>query len=226
MKLGYDPNSFGIIGLGRFGTSLALELAEAGKDVVVLEIEESKLAPVKDVIEHVFPVDQITKDVLIDSGVAHCGTVIVCIGKDIESNILATLHVIELGIPRVIAKANSEDHGRVLEKIGAEVVFPEVESGKRLARSLISLRTLDFLELDKDISITEIKLSSRYGGKTLGEIDFRKRFHLNIIAITRKEKTIIELTADFVLQEGDEMVVIGRNEHIAMFEKENAHSKS
>lgn len=222
MKPGHDPNSFGVIGLGRFGTALALELAGAGKDVVVLEIDESKLAPVKDVIEHIHPVDQITREVLEESGISHCGTVVVCIGKDIESNILVTLNVIELGVPRVIAKANSDDHGRVLEKIGAEVIYPEVDSGIRLAKSLVSLRTLDFLELEDDISVTEIKLSSRYGGKTIAGINFRNRFHLNIIALTREDKTLVDITADLTLQENDELVVIGRNEDIATFEKANA----
>jgi trk system potassium uptake protein len=221
-KTGHDSNSFGIIGLGRFGTSLALELVNAGKDVVVLEIDESKLNAVKGKIEHIHPVDEINHEVLMESGISHCGTVIVCIGKDIESNILATLHVIELGVPRVIAKASNEDHGRVLQKIGAEVVFPEVEMGNRLAKSLVSLRTLDFLELDEDISITEIKLSRHFDGKTLHELNFRKRYNLNIIALTHEDKTNVNILPETLLNEDDEIVVIGRNEDIAQFEKMNS----
>lgn len=156
---GHDANSFGIIGLGKFGLALAKELVKAGRDVVVLEKDESKLDVVKGMIEHLYPIEQITQDILVDTGISHCGTVVVCIGKDIESNILTTLNLLELGIPRVISKAMSEDHGRVLRKIGAEVVFPETEMGLRLARSLITLRTLDFLELAEDISIAEVLLS-------------------------------------------------------------------
>ena len=219
---GHDVNSFGIIGLGRFGTALALELVKAGKDVVVLEIDESKLNAVKDIIEHIYPVDEITQDILIDSGISHCGTVIVCIGKDIESNILVTLNVLELGVPRVIAKANSDDHGRVLKKIGAEVIYPEVEMGVRLAKSLVTLRTLDFLELDEDISISEILLSKHFDNKTVDQLNFRKRFKLNIIAITHEEKTEVDISPDTLLFTNDEIVVIGRNEDLKQFQDYNS----
>jgi trk system potassium uptake protein TrkA len=219
---GHDINSFGIIGLGKFGTALAVELVKSGKDVVVLEKDESKLDAVKDLIEHVYPIDQITQDVLIDSGISHCGTVIVCIGKDLESNILTTLNLLELGIPRVIAKANSDDHGRVLKKIGAEVVFPETEMGLRLAKSLITLRTLEFLELDEDISISEILLSKHFDQKTIEQMNFRKRFKLNIIAITHEEKTEVDISPDTILYKNDEIVVIGRNEHLKEFQDYNS----
>ena len=219
---GYDINSFGIIGLGNFGTALALELVKSGKDVVVLEKDEWKLETVKGVIEHVYPVEQITEDILIDTGISHCGTVIVCIGKDIESNILTTLNVIELGIPRVIAKANSDDHGRVLKKIGAEVVSPESDMGVRLAKSLVSLRTLEFLELDDDISISEIKLSKHFDNKSIDQLNFRNRFKLNIIAITHEETTEVDITADTMLYMDDEIVVIGRNEHLKEFQDYNS----
>ncbi|MHC1692662.1 MAG: TrkA family potassium uptake protein [Sphaerochaetaceae bacterium] len=222
MKTGNDPNSFGIIGLGRFGLSLAQELVKAGKDVVVLEIDPAKLESVKGLIEHVYPVDQINREILFESGVAHCGTVVVCIGKDIESNILATLNVIEAGVPRVIAKANSLDHGKVLEKIGAEVVYPETEMGARLAKSLISLKTVDFLELANDISITEIGVSSKFSGKTIAEINIRKKYRLNIIALTHEGKTTVNITPDLMLHAGDQVVVIGENSDIGVFGKANS----
>ena len=219
---GHDPNSFGIIGLGKFGTALALSLAESGKEVVVLEKEEVKLDEIKHLIEHVYPVNQITEDILIDTGISHCATVIVCIGKDIESNILTKLNLLEMGIPRVISKANSDDHGRVLRKIGAEVVFPETEMGVRLAKSLVTLRTLDFLELDEDISLSEIRLSKHFDGKRVDQVNIRKRYRLNIIALTHDEKTNIDITAETMLQENDEIVVIGRNEDLKAFQEYNS----
>ena len=213
----HDINAFGIIGLGRFGTALALELAKAKKRVVVLDIDEGKLGQVKDYITNAHIVSTINKEILEESGISHCGTVIVCIGKDIESNILATLHVIECEVPRVISKAMNDDHQRVLEKIGAEVILPETDSGIKLAKSLLTVRSLDFLELDDDISITEVPLSAKFDGKTIGEVNFRAKFHLNIIALTRDEKTLVEIGAETELKDLDEIVVIGKNDDISKF---------
>jgi trk system potassium uptake protein TrkA len=124
----------------------------------------------------------------------------------------------ELGIPRVISKAMNDDHGRVLRKIGAEVIYPETEMGVRLARSLITLRTLDFLELAEDITISEVLLSKHFDNKSIDQLNFRKRFKLNIIAVTHNDKTEVDLTADTMLYQNDEIVVIGRNEDLHRFQ--------
>ena len=221
MKKKFDKNAFGIIGLGRFGTAVAIELAKAKKSVIVLDIDEEKLSAVKDYITHAHIVNGINKNVLEESGISQCSTVIVCIGKDIESNILATLNVLECNVPRVLAKAMSEDHGRVLEKIGAEVIFPEVDSGICLAKSLSTLRTLDFLELEDEISITEISLGPAFDGKSIAELNFRAKYKLNIIALTRDEKTDVNIDAHMILKELDDLVVIGHNDDIANFAKAN-----
>ena len=221
MKREFDPDAYGIIGLGRFGLSLALELTEAGKHVIVLEIEAEKLDAVKDQIENIYPVKAITADVLNESGISHCHTAIVCIGKDIESNILVTMSLLELGIPSVIAKATSPNHGKVLERIGAEAVFPEVEMGARLARSLVSTGTLDFLELCDDFSIANIPLSDTFANQTVADLNLRKRFHLNIIVVIRNEKAISEILPDLTLLADDVLVVGGTNEAIKKFEKAN-----
>lgn len=221
MKKEFDPDAYGIIGLGRFGLSLAMELTKAGKHVIVLEIEAEKLDAVKDQIENIYPVKAITTDVLNESGISHCQTAIVCIGKDIESNILVTMSLLELGIPRVIAKATSPNHGKVLERIGAEAVFPEVEMGSRLARSLVSTGTLDFLELCEDFSIANISITSVFSNQTVADINLRKRYHLNIIVVVRNEKAISEIVPELMLLENDVLVVGGTNEAIKRFEKAN-----
>ncbi len=221
MKSEFDLDAYGIIGLGKFGLSLALALTEAGKDVIVLEIEEEKLDAVKDKLSNLYPVTSITQDVLRESGVAHCGTVIICIGKDLESNILATMNALELKIPRVIAKASSVDHGRVLEKIGAEAIYPEVDMGVRLAHSLVSTGTLDFLELCDDFSIANIYISESFVDQTIEELNIRKKYHLNIIVVLRDDKAISEITPDLVLKTEDILVVGGTNDAIKKFEKAN-----
>jgi trk system potassium uptake protein TrkA len=221
VKKKFDKNAFGIIGLGRFGTAVAIELAKAKKSVIVLDIDEEKLGAVKDYITHAHIVNGINKNVLEESGISECSTVIVCIGKDIESNILATLNVLECNVPRVLAKAMNDDHGRVLEKIGAEVIYPEVDSGIRLAKSLSTLRSLDFLELEDEISITEISLGPAFDGKSIAEVNFRAKYKLNIIALTRNEKTEVNIDANMILKELDDLVVIGHNDDIANFAKAN-----
>ncbi len=221
MKKEFDNDAYGIIGLGRFGLSLALELKKAGKQVIVLEIEEEKLNAVKDQFENIYPVKAVTEEVLQESGVAHCRTAIVCIGKDIESNILVTMSLLELGIPRVISKATSANHGKVLEHLGAEAVFPEVEMGERLAHSLVSTGTLDFLELCEDFSIANITLTDKLTNQSVNDLNFRKRFHLNIIVIIREGKAISEVLPDSVLLSGDILVVGGTNEAIRKFEQAN-----
>ncbi len=212
-----DRNAYGIIGLGLFGTALALELVHAGKHVIVLDNDEEKLNGVKDEITSAHLVSVITGEVLQDSGISDCGTVVIAIGRDIESNILATLMVKEVGVPRVISKAMSDAHGRVLEKIGAEIILPERDSALRLSRSLLTLRTLDFLELENDISITEVPLPQIFEGKTIREMDIRNSYHLNIIAITREEHTVIEFDSSFMFQADDELVVIGKNDDVSGF---------
>ncbi len=221
MKKEFDPNAFGIIGLGRFGLSLALALTEAGKHVIVLEIEAEKLDAVKDQIENIYPVKSITAEVLEESGISHCHTAIVCIGKDIESNILVTMSLVELGIPRVIAKATSTNHGKVLERIGAQAVFPEVEMGTRLAHSLVSTGTLDFLALCVDFSIANISLAPSFADQSVAQLNLRRRYHLNIIVVIRNKKAISDIGPDMKLLQGDILVVGGSNEAIKKFEQAN-----
>jgi trk system potassium uptake protein TrkA len=131
------------------------------------------------------------------------------------------MSVLELGVPRVIAKATSPDHGKVLEKIGAEAVFPEIDMGTRLAHSLISTGTLNFLELCEDFSIANISLADKFAHQTIAELNLRKKFHLNIIIIIRHEKAISEVTPEMMLEEDDIAVVAGSNNAIKLFEKAN-----
>lgn len=119
------PVSFGVIGLGRFGTALAKSLAESGKEVIVIDCNEDKVRELRHFTEHAFVAENLTKETLEEIGIQNCDTVIVCIGEKIDTSILTTLHVVSLNVPHVIAKALSQDQGAVLEKIGAEVVYPE-----------------------------------------------------------------------------------------------------
>lgn len=213
---------FGIIGLGRFGTSLAITLAEAGKEVFVVDQNEEKVKAMRQYTEYAFVCDNLSKATLSEVGIQNCDTVIVCIGSRIDTSILTTLNVVSLGVPHVISKATSQDQGAVLEKIGAEVVYPERDMAIRLGKKLLSGNFLDFIFLDNDIEIQQVPVSGFIKGKTIQEINIRKKYGLNIIAIEHDQNTIIELSPDYKLQSEDIIVVIGKVQNIRKLERDLA----
>lgn len=212
-------STFGIVGLGRFGTALAITLAEAGKEVIVVDQNEEKVKAMRQYTEYAFVCDNLSKATLSEVGIQNCDTVIVCIGSRIDTSILTTLNVVSLGVPHVISKATSQDQGAVLEKIGAEVVYPERDMAIRLGKKLLSGNFLDFIFLDNDIEIQQVPVSGFIKGKTIQEINIRKKYGLNIIAIEHDQNTIIELSPDYKLQSEDIIVVIGKVQNIRKLER-------
>ena len=146
-------NLFGVIGLGRFGTALAISLAESGKDVIVVDSNEDKVRELRQYTEYAFVTESLSKEALTEIGIQNCDTAIICIGERIDTSILTTLNVISLGVPHVIAKAISQDQGAVLAKLGAEVVYPERDMALRLGKRLVSNNFLDFIFLDDQVEI-------------------------------------------------------------------------
>ena len=177
-------STFGVIGLGRFGTALAMSLSEAGKDVIVVDCNEEKVRELRHYTEYAFVTDNLSKEALQEIGIQNCDTVIVCIGEKIDISILTTLNVVSLGVPHVISKAISSDHGTVLEKIGAEVVYPERDMALRLGKRLIANNNfLDFITLSNEVEIQQIPATDRIAGISIERLDIRKKYGLNIIAI-------------------------------------------
>ncbi len=209
---------FGIIGLGRFGFALASTLAEAGREVLVLDNNDNKIRQIRSYTENAFVVSELTKEALEEAGIQNCDTVIVCIGEKVDTSILTTLNVISMGVSRVIAKAFSPEQGLILEKIGAEVIYPEHDMAIRLANRLISSRVMDYIALNDNISIAELKLTSKLAGQSVLETDIRRRFKLNIIALVHDKKTTTEITPELILYENDVIVVVGNEEDIKKFE--------
>ncbi len=209
---------FGIIGLGRFGYSLAMTLAEANRQVLVLDSSENKIKQIRHLTENAFVVSDLSKEALEEAGIQNCETVIIGIGEQIDVSILTTLNVISMGVPRVIAKAISLEQGKILEKIGAEVIYPERDMAFRLANRLLSSRVMDYITLNDDITITELRLSSRLSGQTVQQAGIRKKFNLNIIALQHENKTTTDITPDLKLYENDVLVVVGKKDHINQFE--------
>lgn len=208
---------YGVIGLGRFGTAVATTLLEGGCRVIVLDNEKERVEALASLTDEAFVIPQITKESLTEAGLTECSTVIVGIGKSLESSLLAALNAIELKVPRVIAKANSEDHARILKMIGAEVVFPEVDMGTRLAKSLKNHMSLDFLSLCDNFSIVKVDIPRSLIGKSVLEADLRRRFGINIIAMIDKDAVESSITPDMVFREGVRLVVAGKDKAISSF---------
>ncbi|MDD2232020.1 MAG: TrkA family potassium uptake protein [Sphaerochaetaceae bacterium] len=220
----HDMDLFGIIGIGRFGQALVMELLKNGKNVIALDNNAQKLESIKKYVNQVYLIDQMRHDALAEAGIGACGTVIVCIGKDIENNLLATLNAKELGVPRVISKASSADHGRLLEKLGAEVVIPEEDMGKRLAQSLCRTNTLEWLPLCEDFSIIETEVFSALDGKKVIDLNLRKNYGINIIAIVDSGKANGTIGPDTILKKGQNLVISGTNKNLAAFQKINTEN--
>jgi len=210
---------FGIIGLGRFGFSLASTLAEAGKGVMVLDSTESKIKQIRHFTDNAFVVGELTRETMEETGIQNCGTVIVCIGEKIDVSILTSMNLISMGVPRVIARAVSIEQGDILEKIGAEVIYPERDMALRLANRLISSRVMDYIALNDDVSISELKLTAKISGLTVLQANLRKKYNLNIIALEQGKKTTTVITPEDILNEDDVIVVVGKKDDIKKFEK-------
>ncbi len=210
--------SFGVIGLGRFGATLAETLANAGRDVLVLDSSEAKIREARAYTDTAFVAETLDRETLTQAGIQNCDAVIICIGEKIDTSILTTLTVKELGVPRIIAKAISRDQGRVLELLGAEVVYPESDMAVRLAKRLTTANVLDFLSISADIEISELRLTERIAGKSVLESGIRKKYGLNIIALIDTYGITTDIGPDRRLSAGDVAILIGKTDDVQRFE--------
>lgn len=216
-----DPSTlYGVIGLGRFGTALVKTLTEAGKEVIAIDKNEEKVREVRAYTDYAFVVDNLSETALKETGMQNCGTVTVCIGEQIDMSILTTMLVIKLGVPNVIAKATSEVHGEVLKRMGATVVYPEADMAVRIGRRLIFGNLLDYVALADGVEVRRIAVGGHVVGKSIQELDVRRNFGINIIAVERNGRTDVEFTAGYRFAQGDTIAVIGKVDKIDRFEKE------
>lgn len=210
-----EKNTYGIIGLGRFGMALALELAQSGADLVVLDWDEAKIREFREYTENAFVVPSLDKKSLTETGVQNCDIVVICIAEHIDTSILTTLNVVGLGVPHVVAKAQSAEHGEILEKLGAEVVYPERDIAVRLAHRLEASRMLDYVQLSEKLNISKILVPEDVIGKNIKDANFRGRFGVNIIAIENGNKLTDNIRPDYTFKEGDILFVSGSRESLS-----------
>jgi trk system potassium uptake protein TrkA len=204
-------NEFIVIGLGRFGTSLAMTLDAFGHEVLAIDSDPKRIQQVSQVLPHVIQLDATNIEALREVGAEAFDTGVVCIGNDLEANMLATVSLSKLGVRRVIAKARTTTQHDILLKVGAdEVILPEHEAGVRLARKLAAVDFVDFMELTNDMGVVEIVTPAQFVGKTLRETEIRQNYQLTIVAIRRGDDVIMSPGASQVILEGDVLVVLGR----------------
>lgn len=207
-----NKTTYGIIGLGRFGMALAMELAKADADLLVIDRDEEKVREMREYTENAFVVPTLDRKTLGETGIQNCDVAVVCIGESMSTSILTTLHLVSMGIPSVIAKATSAEHGEILEKLGAKVVHPEQDMAVRLANRLEASRMLDFIQLSEKLNISKLLASEKMAGKTVLEVDFRKKFGANIIAIERCGSLMETVEPGYQFQCGDILFVSGSKE--------------
>ena len=179
-------NQFAVIGIGRFGYSLATSLYNLGYDVIAIDVREDIIKNISSKVTYAVQADATNMDTLEELGLRNVEVAIVSIGTDVNKSILAALNALELGIKKVYAKALNEQQAKVLYKIGVHKVFlPERDMGRKVAHNIVSNNILDLIELDPNHSVMEINALEEWGGKSLAELDLRAKHGINVIAVKR-----------------------------------------
>ncbi len=225
------PRQFVVIGAGKFGASVAITLSKLGYDVTVLDKNKEKIQSLSNSVAQAIQLDATDENALKSVGIEGVDVAIISIGKQMESSILLTMMLKEMGIPKVVTKAISEAHGKVLSRIGADrIVFPEHEMGIKLANTLISPTLFDYVEIAPGYDIIEVDAPKFLRGKTLAEARVRSKYQIEIIAIkqsvprldergdtTLEEEINIVPPAETVIHKDDRLVIIGAKDKVAKF---------
>ena len=200
-----------VLGLGRFGTSVARSLTELGVEVMGVDRDPDKVALLAHEITHAVQADILDNDALDTLGLRNFDAVILSI-KDVEISCLATIALKDHGAARILAQAGGDAHAKILERIGADkVIMPEKDMGARLARSLASNNLVDYMELSSDHSLMEIQAIDEWVGKTLKESNIRSRYGVNVVAMRSGKTLRVAPGGDDIIHDGDLLVVIGEN---------------
>lgn len=211
---------FVVIGLGRFGSSIVRELIEEGADVMAIDKNTERVDEFASVATQAVVADTTDEAVLRSLGIRNFDQVVVAIGDDIQSSILTTIMLKEIGVKKVTAKAQNNYHEKVLLKIGADqVVHPERDMGIRIAHNMLSNNVLDYLELSDEYSIMELRANGKLAGYTLIDLDIRAKYGINIVGIKRGQDILVSPQADTKIEIGDVLIVIGSDADINRFEK-------
>ena len=211
---------FLVIGLGRFGGALAQDLAEHGFDVLGVDVDGKLVQSYSGVLTHVVEADTTSLQAMKQLGAADFGTAVVAIGTDIEASILTTSVLVDLKVPKIVAKAISGPHGKILERVGAHrVIFPERDMGLRVARSLAGRDVIDYMELDPGFVLLETHAPPELVGKTLADAEVRRRYKLTVVSVKSQDEPATYATPETMIREGDILVVAGETKCVEEFVK-------
>lgn len=212
--------SFVVIGLGRFGTRIAKKLYSMDCEVLAVDIDNEKVQQIADNVTQAVSGDAQDKDVLRALGVRNCDCAVVCIASNLSSSIVITMNLKELEVPYIVAKAQGTQHQRILEKLGADnVVIPEREMADRLAHKLVEPNILDYIEISDDYSLVEEQAPSSWFNKSIKDLSVRARLGINIIAVKNGKDINIAPGGDYIVREGDVLVIIGKYDALSKLRK-------
>jgi trk system potassium uptake protein TrkA len=206
---------YAVIGLGKFGATVVRSLHARGHEVVAIDRDRPRVQEVRDSSTQAIEADATDQDTLRALGIHDADAVVVSLGERMDASILVTLYLRELGVKHVVVKAVSEDHGKVLHLIGAtEIVHPERDTARRVARGLGVRSIVEYLPLAADSSLVELHVPPGFVGQTLAELDIRRRHQVLVVAIKRGEGLVIATGGDERLQAGDVLVLVGRDKDL------------
>lgn len=204
-----DNVSYGIVGLGRFGYALAKALAELDADLLILDQDEEKIRDMREYTENALVIKNLDKASMMETGIQNCDIAIVCIGEQMDISILTTLHLVSMGIPKVVARATSAEHGEILEKLGAKVVYPERDMAERLAKRMEEANMPEFAQLNDKVGIAKLTVAYEMEEETVYDVDIETRFAVKLIAIESNSEILSDIDPYYEFKEDDVIYVLG-----------------
>lgn len=201
--------SFAVFGLGRYGTALAKELVQSGADVLAVDSDKDIVNSVVQDIPLSKCADVTDPEVIKQLGISNVDVVVIAMATNLEASVMAVMLCKEAGVKTVIAKCSCEMNCKILSKVGADrVVFPESESGIRLAKNLLSSGFMDIVELSKDVSMLELDVKSEWEGKSLIELNLRRKYSINVVAVVKEKEICVNIDPEKPLEKSMKLIVI------------------
>lgn len=212
-------NTVIVFGLGKFGKTVATKLHDQGIEVMAVDKNYDLIQEVANRVTVAVQCDFMDEDAMAELGISNFDMAVVSTGQSLEASIAATMAAKDNGVAKVIAKATSINQARILEKLGAnQIIFPEMDMGERLARSIAGSNLLEFIHFSNEYGMIEVKARKEWIGRSLEDMDFRNTYHMNIVGIERQQDYIVTPRASEIIKEGDVLVLIGKEEHAHLVE--------